>query len=92
LDGYANLSDFKRLLAIKRYSTATIKTYLGQLTSFQEFVMKDRPIKQLNSPTPLTQAYQPQLVQGRHAKGAVRPDWIVRNGFSGMDWTKTRRL
>ena len=40
---------FQRLLAIKRYSPATIKTYVGLLTVFQDFV-GPMPIQELDTP------------------------------------------
>ena len=42
---------FERLLAIKRYSPATIRTYLGLLTSFQSFVGSELPIQDLDTTT-----------------------------------------
>ena len=44
-------TSFQRLLAIKRYSPATIKTYVGLLTTFQAFVGQP-PIQELE-PTAL---------------------------------------
>ena len=44
---------FQRLMAIKRYSSATIKTYVGLLTVFQAFV--DTPIQKLDTPALLNQ-------------------------------------
>ncbi|MGB3850889.1 MAG: tyrosine-type recombinase/integrase [Tunicatimonas sp.] len=40
---------FQRLMAIKRYSSATIKTYVGLLTVFQKFI-GPTPIHELDSP------------------------------------------
>ncbi len=41
-------TSFQRLLAIKRYSSATIKTYVGLLTVFQNFV-GSMPIQELDT-------------------------------------------
>ena len=46
---------FERLLAIKRYSPATIKTYGGLLTSFQSFVGSELPIHDLETTALLNQ-------------------------------------
>ncbi len=48
-------TSFKRLLQIKRYSPATIKTYAGLLAVFQAFVGSEKPIQELDTSTLLHQ-------------------------------------
>ena len=43
----SGFDDFKTLLKIKRYSTNTINTYIGLLTSFQQFLGDALPIHRL---------------------------------------------
>ena len=54
---------FQRLLAIKRYSPATIKTYVGLLTVFQAFV-GEAPIHTLYTPALLN--YVLRIVEANH--------------------------
>ncbi len=48
-------TSFERLLSIKRYSPATIKTYTGLLSVFQAFVGSEKPIQELETSTLLHQ-------------------------------------
>ena len=54
---------FQRLLAIKRYSPATIKTYVGLLTVFQNFVGKTL-IQELDTPALLNHILR--IVEAKH--------------------------
>ena len=56
-------TSFQRPLAIKRYSPATIKTYVGLLTVFQSFVGK-MPLHELKNSTLLN--YVIRIVEARH--------------------------
>ena len=53
---------FQRLMAIKRYSPATIKTYVGLLTVFQNFVGKT-PVQELDTPALLN--YTLRIVEAK---------------------------
>ena len=54
---------FQRLMTIKRYSPATIKTYVGLLTVFQAFV-GEAPIHTLDTPALLN--YVLRIVEAKH--------------------------